>query len=321
MGAIMKNILFCFSFIFFFSVNIFAQIDTTSLSYYPLNEGDYWEYLEITEFWWPDSTTYEYYSHKIIGDTLLLQNKNFKIIERKLIGSSQSSFYLFERLDTTTCNLYRYDRFSNIEYLIDSLKSEPGDSCHAARTAHYGIGWLTICTNIFTDTILNKITVSKKFVELNGLSPVDYNLSQGFGLTYLNYYFDFGLFTQTLLYAIIDSIEYGTPVNIIQKENQNIIKEFHLGQNYPNPFNSTTTILFELSQNSKIEINIYNVNGGKIINLFSTEMNQGSHKINWDGTNQAGHQVASGVYIYTLTVSPLITNKSLNESAKLLLIR
>ena len=318
----MKTNLLKVSFLLVFSVNIFAQIDTTSLSYYPLNDGDYWEYLyELDDYLYPPGGYVAYYSYKVIGDTLLPINKTYKIIEIKKFGSSQTPTHVFERVDTATCNVYRYDTYYQSDLLIDSLNSLPGDSCNATRTGYFGSTG-TICTNIETDSILNRVTVSITFVEQHWHSPIEYKLSKGFGLTYLNYYFDFGQFTQLLLYAVIDSIEYGTQVNTIKNNNETVLKEFHLYQNYPNPFNSTTIIPFELPQKSKVEITIYDVVGRRIKILISGEFNKGMHNISWNGTNQTGQQVASGVYFYSFNVKTLYGNDAIFvKSAKLLLLR
>jgi len=74
--------------------------------------------------------------------------------------------------------------------------------------------------------------------------------------------------------------------------------QFQLFQNYPNPFNPTTQINFNLPEKSKVTIQIYNVRGELISTLLNKEIEPGRHKIVWDGKNNRGVAVASGVYIY-----------------------
>ncbi len=75
---------------------------------------------------------------------------------------------------------------------------------------------------------------------------------------------------------------------------------FRLWQNYPNPFNPSTVIRYELPQSAAVELAIYDVQGKKIY-VFSTAVQAaGSHAVTWDGKDQAGNQVASGVYVYRL---------------------
>lgn len=75
------------------------------------------------------------------------------------------------------------------------------------------------------------------------------------------------------------------------------IKGFKLKQNYPNPFNTNTNISYELETASKISIKIYNILSQEIRNLVSEYSPAGTFKINWDGLNDSGNQVNSGIYI------------------------
>ncbi|MFA7057844.1 MAG: C25 family cysteine peptidase [Candidatus Cloacimonadales bacterium] len=86
-------------------------------------------------------------------------------------------------------------------------------------------------------------------------------------------------------------------------ENQNDIAPIttRLFNNYPNPFNPETTISFDLPQRDKVELVVYNLKGQKVKSLINEEMDMGVHKIIWNGTNNQGKEVASGVYYYRLS--------------------
>ena len=71
-------------------------------------------------------------------------------------------------------------------------------------------------------------------------------------------------------------------------------------QNYPNPFNPETTIFFYLSENSDIELDIYNIKGQKIKSLLSDQISAGEHSIVWDGRDDSGKSVSSGIYFYKM---------------------
>jgi hypothetical protein len=73
-------------------------------------------------------------------------------------------------------------------------------------------------------------------------------------------------------------------------------KEFALGQNYPNPFNPSTVISFQLPVVSNVKITIYNLNGQLVRTLFDSEQSAGRYTISWNGANNFGARVASGVY-------------------------
>jgi len=70
--------------------------------------------------------------------------------------------------------------------------------------------------------------------------------------------------------------------------------------NYPNPFNPETTISFELPVKGKIELSIFNIRGQKITTLINKEINRGTHSIVWNGEDENGKSVPSGVYFYKL---------------------
>jgi|GEM_PF-5012154 len=76
-------------------------------------------------------------------------------------------------------------------------------------------------------------------------------------------------------------------------------------QNYPNPFNPETTIPFVLSGNRRfrVRVEIYNILGQRVRSLLNTVLPGGEHSVRWDGRNDGGNPVASGVYIYRLRVS------------------
>ena len=76
--------------------------------------------------------------------------------------------------------------------------------------------------------------------------------------------------------------------------------QYQLLQNYPNPFNPETKIRFELPKTSRVTLKIYNVLGQEVATLINTDMKAGYHLVKWNGRNQFGIPVASGIYFYKL---------------------
>ncbi|MFQ5604848.1 MAG: T9SS type A sorting domain-containing protein, partial [bacterium] len=76
--------------------------------------------------------------------------------------------------------------------------------------------------------------------------------------------------------------------------------EFSLGQNYPNPFNPETTIRFQLPEARHVVLKIFNTLGQEIRKLADRQYTAGYHSIRWDGNNENGNPVSSGVYLYQL---------------------
>jgi len=80
----------------------------------------------------------------------------------------------------------------------------------------------------------------------------------------------------------------------------NIPLKFNLEQNYPNPFNPVTLIHYSIYERGNVRINIYDLNGNLIKELVNELLSPGSYKILWDGKNDVGKKVSSGVYFYEL---------------------
>ena len=88
-----------------------------------------------------------------------------------------------------------------------------------------------------------------------------------------------------------------------------------LAQNYPNPFNSSTTIRFDLPQSQEIEMTIYSLAGQEAATLASGHREAGTFTLHWDGRDDDGQELASGVYLYRLQAGERV------ETRKLLLLR
>ena len=73
--------------------------------------------------------------------------------------------------------------------------------------------------------------------------------------------------------------------------------------NFPNPFNPSTTIEFSILNNSKIDLSIYNIKGQKIKTLSHNSFTKGNHSIVWNGDDDFGNSVSSGIYLYKLKVN------------------
>ncbi|HNW60371.1 MAG TPA: T9SS type A sorting domain-containing protein, partial [bacterium] len=78
------------------------------------------------------------------------------------------------------------------------------------------------------------------------------------------------------------------------------VASYELGQNYPNPFNPTTTIDFSVPKASQVKLTVYNMLGQKVKTLVDRTMVAGQHTIKWDGLDDNGSAVSSGMYIYRL---------------------
>ncbi|MCZ6765846.1 MAG: T9SS type A sorting domain-containing protein [bacterium] len=89
-------------------------------------------------------------------------------------------------------------------------------------------------------------------------------------------------------------------------------RETVLEQNYPNPFNPNTTISYYVPETTKVRLDIYTVSGAHIRTLVSGVASEGSHEHVWDGRDNAGNVVSTGVYLFRLRAgSKVLTRKML----------
>ena len=82
-------------------------------------------------------------------------------------------------------------------------------------------------------------------------------------------------------------------------------------QNYSNPFNPVTVLIYELSENSFVNITIYDLLGNVVNNLVNSNQSSGYKSDKWDATNNNGESVSAGIYIYTLEVGEFRQTKKM----------
>ncbi len=124
------------------------------------------------------------------------------------------------------------------------------------------------------------------------------------------------------LNASADSAQafWDNPPTGIEPLNGFLAEGFQLFQNYPNPFNPETAISYQLPPNgqaaiSHVELAIYNSLGQKVRTLVAASQAPGAYRVTWDGRNDAGTPVASGIYIYRLSAG------NVAQARKMLLLR
>jgi len=88
--------------------------------------------------------------------------------------------------------------------------------------------------------------------------------------------------------------------SLLGEPDENLPMTYQLYQNYPNPFNPYTTINFYLPQGGRVTLSIYNIMGQKVAVLLDGYLERGHGKTIWDGVDQSGKPVATGIYFYRL---------------------
>ena len=103
----------------------------------------------------------------------------------------------------------------------------------------------------------------------------------------------------------------------VQEEHTTALpKDFSLEQNYPNPFNSDTVIRFEMREEQHVELAVFNLAGQNLVHLVEGSREAGVHTVHWNGRNERGSELSSGVYVYRLQAG-----KGRTKTRKMALVR
>ena len=198
---------------------------------------------------------------------LNLESNNKRVIDLTVRWSIQYEVLILE----ISC-------VDNLNKIIDSSKtfSTQKIAANLARTLAHEVknpltgikGSAQILSKTFNDSF------SKKFLKI----IIDDDISRGYDFKF-----------------IAGDEQY---VNSIAKKIlEEIPSKYSLSQNYPNPFNPVTNIDFALPKRSQVKIIIYNMLGQKIFTLLDKELDYGRYTVTWNGRNQFGGQVSTGVYL------------------------
>jgi len=95
-------------------------------------------------------------------------------------------------------------------------------------------------------------------------------------------------------------IPHVSPTSAIRENSSYIPNEFIVKQNYPNPFNPSTTIEFSIPKLADVNLSIYNVLGKRIRTIRMNNKQAGNYRVIWNGTNDLGAKVSTGIYFYKI---------------------
>jgi hypothetical protein len=100
----------------------------------------------------------------------------------------------------------------------------------------------------------------------------------------------------------------------VEQEEEDLVqlpREFGLSQNYPNPFNPTTVIDYALPKACEVSIKVYNILGQEVRNLANERQEAGYKSTVWDGKDDQGQEVSSGIYFYRIVAGNFIKSKKM----------
>lgn len=266
--------------------------DTTAAKYYPLRIGNTYTFENIQYLQGCIGMPTGKFKTTITRDTILSNGKKyFEFQSRGSVSALFNSYWKYQRIDSSSMNVYGYSISENKEYLLDSLLAAHTNTFKCLRFPATSPGGTYLGPN--SGTYFGRIMESKTV--LCSPNSTSYTLLENVGFYGFNYCLDFGegLFLKG---CVVNQILYGdtlsTEINLTSSE---VPEKFSLKQNYPNPFNPSTKINYELKSSGFVSIKVYDVMGKEVSELVNEKQTTGSYEVTFDGTN-----LPSGVYYYRL---------------------
>ncbi|MCC6550428.1 MAG: T9SS type A sorting domain-containing protein [Ignavibacteriaceae bacterium] len=290
------------------SLPVFAQVDTTV--WYPLHDGDYWEYVAFT------SPSFTVISNKVIGDTLFPNGKTYKKIENHLHGET-SRFYYYERFEDNMVYIpgsgYIYDSTctstENTRYNFTLTDSSIWPNCSYYLTVTYthrgfsgkGRQFINIFGTSFETAVFHNISVFDSDTTWDPLGPEwAVPIARGVGRT--------GFVVEPLGFfylsgAIINGTVYGT---ITQLNDYNEIPLKNTFEIYPNPSNNEAKMGYSITEYAKVILLLYDVLGNEIMTIEDTYQLPGNYTV-----SVYTNELSSGVYFASLKAGKTALTKKL----------
>ncbi len=221
--------------------------------------------------------------------------------------------------------------FNNANYGIAGHYTTSG-VYNAARSTDGGVTWSAI--TVGTATTYN-IAVSGSGVDgfwmgrgTNVFASTDRGATWTQSYTGTGTFYDVDFFTSgntTYGWGVKDNgnivMYFGTTTGVGETPQPQVPVTFALDQNYPNPFNPTTTLRYGIPRSSHVTLRIYNALGQEIATLRDEFQDVGFHEVVWNGRNNTGGQVASGVYFYRIEARPADGSEPFTSIKKMLMLK
>jgi hypothetical protein len=304
---VMRSLWFVFL-VFVGAGGITAQEANT---YYPLKVGNRWDY--VIDSWEPPPYPGGYrdsLSVRVLGDSLLPNGKRYFVLNTRIIPGER-----FLRSDSTY--VYYYREQDSVDVPFYKVRANPGEWWDAQVGVTSQVGVYSVDTMAIFGQPSRVIT----FI-LGGMIGFDAELSDKYGpIGYSSRGEPPGTSytTWSLVGCILSGIQYGRLTAVAG--GLAVPTKVSLFQNFPNPFNPSTTVRYVISEKGTVRLCIYDVLGRIVRQLLDGEPSPGAYEMTWDGRDEQGHQVASGVYLYQLQFHSSTNRPPLLLTGKMILLR
>jgi hypothetical protein len=289
----MKRIKILFALIYFINImSSFAQEDTTlKEGYYPLEVGNKWEYRDRYD------NSYQY-TVQTFTDSIMSNGFSYVF----LCGKRDSVTVYTRYFRQYGSRLYKYSTFENKEFLWGDFSKKTGDT---VSVNYYTNAGDTSVVTVFYMQVVNMFGNERKqwgFYEKYLGSNLDklIEVTDSIGITY-EQYIEANFFNY-LSGAVINGVKYGNITNVRNSKKLDL-SDFIRYDNYPNPFNSSTVISLLIPEEENVNVIVFDILGREIKKLFTGRIFNKNLRIIWNGKNDFGQDVPSGIYIYRIEIN------------------
>lgn len=299
--------------------NLILAQDSTEVyweEFYPLHIGDFWKYV----IEWISPPIVEIETKEVVAETTMSNNITYKKILR-INHTFEQRGYDYERVDSLG-DVYGYetiftDSVRQEDVLLWSLGIEVGDTWedwHAQYSDYWQLKDKFLVPFWGGDSVIYLGYRFYKYASEEVLwDSTDVSIIQNLGRA-SQWGGGCGSAPENLVGAVIKGKVYGdtSTINTDVKKNAEIIfKDFILYQNYPNPFNSFTHFRYELAKGGDATLQIFNLNGEVVKTLVNHNQKGGEYQVFWNGFDEFGKEVTSGIYFCQLRVNGRIQTRKL----------
>jgi hypothetical protein len=300
------------------SMNSYAQTDSLGWSYFPFRTGDQWECFVVGG---GDVDTFRITN---IRDSIGVDGHQYLIQYQRLINPLGWEYYQNYIVDTAKAEvrepLTTGDPPQTTWIPRYRFNVQQGDKwvMYSYQIAGYEMARVM---GIYDGVLFNRITtfMDIKYYEARdstdtlGLDRYVATLARGFGLVLQGGgdMFD----TYYIRGSVINGILYGDTARIVTSVSddfaEGLPRNLQLYQNYPNPFNPSTHIRFQLHQQGLVKLAIYDLLGREVRQLVDEEKQSGEYVAVWDGRDDRGQSVSSGIYLYRFVAGNTILTRKM----------
>lgn len=288
----------------------FARINSSGLIlnniFYVFGGNPYHSQITV-----PYLFAYDLSSKQIIysNDTLFLGGN---LPEQQMVANINKDIYIFGGvINGVSKKIYKFDTNNKTFELLNATLGIPTANGRAVSDVN--------SNKIYILGGYSEQRTALNSVEIFTVSGQNYTVEPGPSLNIPRKNFS-AVFCSGYIYVFGGYDEFGNLVKEIERFGVTVSvagslkpeqKDFQLYQNYPNPFNPSTNIHVSISRENGVKLNIYDIDGRLIRNLINENLSKGDYYFVWNGKDNKGKNVSSGVYFYSLNTNGFVITKKM----------